>query len=237
MQSSVKMTWFCSNNSWQLDSNLGSLQGRSSTNLIRILAPNMTLGLPGKQSSFVRTCRLIIFRRGICLSSVISFSSIFDSEHEIWLYNGTSINSSSNSPSQHLICWNIGLKGRRNLGKRQAKPACSHALALIKDDRVEILDSKFDHRRIAVFAGAFKGEGTSFFTIWCRSRFLKLLLVFTIVPCWNNGLLHVLWTTFGTDFRELDVSCILLLGSLNITAVEGIVLDTINPEFAMNSVE
>ena len=122
------------------------------------------------------------------------------------------------------------------MGKRQAKPACCHALALIRDDRFETLDNNVDHRRIAVSAGDFKRGGAIFFTVWCISHFSNFTLLFTCCPCLKIGLLHESSTTLDTDCREFD-SGMLILRSLNITAVAGMVLWTTNPEFTGNSVE
>ena len=130
----------------------------------------------------------------------------------------------------------MGLKGRNNLGKRQAKPACCHALALIRDDRFETLDNNVDHRRIAVSAGDCKRGGATLFTVWCISHFSNLILLFTCCPCLKTGLLHESSTTLDTDCREVDCGILILL-SLNITAVAGMVLWTINPELTDKSVE
>ena len=122
------------------------------------------------------------------------------------------------------------------MGKRHAKPACCHALALIRDDRFETLDNNVDHRRIAVSAGDCKRGGATLFTVWCISQFSNLILLFTCCPCLKTGLLHESSTTLDTDCREVDCGILILL-SLNITAVAGMVLGTINLEFSDNSVE
>ena len=70
---------------------------------------------------------------GIGLVIVISLSSTSDGEHIVGSQGGASMKSSSDIPSLHRKCSNIGSNGLRKIGRRQLNLALSNTSALYKE--------------------------------------------------------------------------------------------------------
>ena len=113
--------------------NCGSSQLSSSATLISTLDPYFSFVMSSKQSSLVSMDTFMRIMFGIGLVIVISLSSTSDGEHIVGSQGGASMKSSSDIPSLHRKCSNIGSNGLRKIGRRQLNLALSNTSALYKE--------------------------------------------------------------------------------------------------------
>ena len=232
-QCSSSMTILFWKRSLHMSSYLGSLQSWSSTILMSILAPKFSFVISGKQSSIVWTAKFISIILGIGLLIVITLSSSAVVLQSVRLHTGASIYWSFDIPNLHLICSKIGSKGRRNFGIRHRSPNFSQARDLYN----ESMFSTLDHRIRAASALGLYAGGNAFLKSHVEKLWAEFVSVLIVWPTGMIGRLQLEWDR--SDVEELLLIVVpgtVISGSLNNTAVAGIVLGVINPELPSKTV-
>ena len=231
-QFSSSMTIWSWKRSLHMFSYRGSLQSWSSTILMSILAPKTSFVISEKQSSIVWTAKFISIILDIGLLIVISLSSSAVVLQIVRLHAGASIYWSLDIPNLHRICSKIGSKGRRNLGIRHRSPNFSQALDLYN----ESMFSTVDHRFRAVSALGLNAGGNAFLKSHEEKLWAELVSVLIVRPMGIIGRLQLDWDRSELELLLIVVPGTVISGSLNNTAVAGIVLGVIKPELPSKTV-
>ena len=216
--------------------NLGSSQLSSSATLMSTLIPYSNLFMSLKQSSIVSTDMFINAMLGIGLVMVISLSSSSDVGQGDGLQGAASIYWSSEIPSLHRKCSNIGSNGLTSVGMRQLSRALLTAAALYIDTMSITCPNLFENFVIAVSTLVLNNGGAICRKSHTGNVCTVVVIVFIALPRGMMGLLQLDWKDWDDDLRVIDVPGTVTSGSLNSRAVAGIVLGITNPEFAPNSV-
>ena len=231
--------------------NCGSSQLSSSATLISTLDPYFSFVMSLKQSSLVSMDTFMRIMFGIGLVIVISLSSTSDGEHIVGSQGGASMKSSSDIPSMHRKCSNIGSNGLRKIGRRQDSLALSITSALYKEIFSVILEyisdsiamawsvkSAYRVRAVSTFGlnsggvAVIISQGAKFLRSHTGNVCAVVVIAFTAAPNGMIGLLHPGWERSDEVRRLIEVPGTVTSGSLNIRAVAGMVLGTTNPELA-----
>ena len=230
------MTLSSSYNFWHMPKNFGFSQLSSSAIFISALIPYSNFLMSLKQSSIVSTDMLIKVILGTGLDMVISLSSSSDIEQFDGLQGAASMYWSSEIPSLQRKLSSIGSKGLRSVGMKQLSLALSTAAALYIDIISLMCVNMCIYFVIAVSTLGRKKGGTMCLKSHTGNVCAVVVIVFIALPRGIIGLLQLEWEGSNDDLWLIDVPGTVTSGSLNSTAVAGIVLGTTNPESAPNPV-